>query len=208
MIEFKGKLLLRRSKTESGKPVLIICGVVEPNVPVEKFDDRDEMWAVHLLALDHVEFLNTSQHQFSPEDFLENVDDIQNKTKWTPFASGTRFDDKGDVVHERPANRPEPLEENEERKMQITDDDRKKYPHHTDDSIIGIKIVKALTNEQLKGLKAAHFWEREGAEFDTLLKQVGDGTNPNWLATRIADELYDRHLIDETEYDYFTHDTI
>lgn len=83
MVEFKGKLLIRRATTTDGKSVLVVTGVVEPNCPIDKFDPKDEMWAAHLLVLDSVRFVNEAGHHFSPEDFIENVNGIQDAGKWT-----------------------------------------------------------------------------------------------------------------------------
>jgi hypothetical protein len=83
MTEFKGKLLIRRATTPEGKQVLVIAGVVEPTTPIEEFDGRDEMWAAHLLVMDSIKFVNEKNQHFSPEDFLENANDVQNKDKWS-----------------------------------------------------------------------------------------------------------------------------
>lgn len=81
----------------------------------------------------------------------------------------------------------------------ISPDDRKKYPHHTDGSIMGIKLVKAQPSAYLMVALT------EGGEnFDALLKEVGKDTNPNWLTARIADELYDRDELSQVEYAYHT----
>lgn len=63
-------------------PVLVICGVVDSNLDLDEIDDRDEMWAAHLVVNEHIAFVNEHNQHFSPEDFLENVDDIQDKSNW------------------------------------------------------------------------------------------------------------------------------
>jgi len=83
MIEFKGKLLVRRAVNSDGKPVLVIAGVVEPNVPIDQFDPKDEMWAAHIAVIDAIKFLNADGMHFSPEDFIENSEGVQNKERWT-----------------------------------------------------------------------------------------------------------------------------
>ena len=87
MEELIGKALIRRS-TSNGKPVVIVCGVFHPNQPIENFDDRDEMWAVKFLVADVLKFVGNSggngeyTGNLSPEDFLENVDSIQDVRCW------------------------------------------------------------------------------------------------------------------------------
>lgn len=76
-----GKCLVRSAKNKAGKRVVIVSGVFEMD---GEADDRDEMWAVRLLVDESKRFVNTKNHVFSPEDFLENVDNIQHKSNWTP----------------------------------------------------------------------------------------------------------------------------
>ena len=83
MIEFKGKLLVRRAVNSDGKPVLVIAGVVETNAPIDQFDPNDEMWAAHIGVLDAIKFVNKDGMDFSPEDFIENHEGVQNKERWT-----------------------------------------------------------------------------------------------------------------------------
>ena len=80
MNTFTGKMLVRRSRDDSGRPVVILCGLFIPNVPADEFDDRDEVWAVKLGVLDCVRRVNTSGIHFSPEDFLENPKILDNGT--------------------------------------------------------------------------------------------------------------------------------
>ena len=75
---FKGKALIRRS----GK-YLVICGVFTPSEDISIYSDTDEMWAVELAALQTIKYkAKESLESFSPEDFLENIGDVQHKDNW------------------------------------------------------------------------------------------------------------------------------
>ncbi len=75
---FKGKALVRKS----GK-YLIICGIFIPSEDMNTYSDNDEMWGVELLNMQSIKYkLKDSNKVFSPEDFLENTGDIQNKNNW------------------------------------------------------------------------------------------------------------------------------
>ena len=82
-MEFQGKCLIRKHTLPSGKVVVSLTGVFTPAPGIE-FDDRDEMWAVKLLATESKKFVNAQNLQFSPEDFLENIHNIQDKSNWEP----------------------------------------------------------------------------------------------------------------------------
>jgi hypothetical protein len=60
VIELRGKILVRRATTSDGK-----------------------MWAT-ILQVDEktIRFVNENNMHFSPEDFLENAGDVQNKDRW------------------------------------------------------------------------------------------------------------------------------
>jgi hypothetical protein len=83
VIELRGKILVRRATTSDGKFVLVVAGVLDSNIPIESFDPRDEMWAT-ILQVDEktIRFVNENNMHFSPEDFLENAGDVQNKDRW------------------------------------------------------------------------------------------------------------------------------
>ena len=75
---FKGKALIRKS----GK-YLIICGVFIPSKDMNTYSDNDEMWAVELEVIQAIKYkLKDSGESFSPEDFLENIRDVQHKNNW------------------------------------------------------------------------------------------------------------------------------
>jgi len=83
MITFTGKFLIRRSRTDDGKQILLIAGSAFPDCSVEEFDDRDEMWGAKLMVIDSVRFVNTKNMMFSPEDFLENSSGEASTQNWT-----------------------------------------------------------------------------------------------------------------------------
>lgn len=71
---FKGKILIRRAKNGSSeKSVLILCGIVFPEAPIEQYSETDEMWVCELAVLQALKFDTPSN--ISPagslEDFLE-----------------------------------------------------------------------------------------------------------------------------------------
>lgn len=75
---FKGKALIRRS----GK-YLIICGIFIPSEDISTYSNTDEMWAVEFAAMQTIKYERKwSSESFSPEDFLENIDDVQHKDNW------------------------------------------------------------------------------------------------------------------------------
>lgn len=80
----------------------------------------------------------------------------------------------------------------------ITDEDRKEFPYHTDDAIIGIKAIHALSDADLWALA------KNKAKAEQFRVGLGKKTNPNWVTARIAGELYDRELIDEDTFDRMT----
>lgn len=76
----KGKCLVRRC---SGTNNVIICGVFIPSRPIDTFSDCDEMWAVEFAVTQVVKFEGYPNTEiFSPEDFLENHNDIQKPEYW------------------------------------------------------------------------------------------------------------------------------
>ena len=79
--------------------------------------------------------------------------------------------------------------------MKITKADREEFPYHSDDSIIGINIIRELTDDQL-----INIWEMtdDGKVFIDLLKQqLGEDTNPRWVSEDIITELENRGLRNE-----------
>jgi len=80
----------------------------------------------------------------------------------------------------------------------ITDDDRKDYQSYTDGAIFGIKIVKSLSDDELmRTLK-------DKAMHETVRAAIGTDTNPSWLTSRVAEELYYRGVIDCKQMDFIS----
>lgn len=74
----KGKCLVRRTDNH-----LVICGVFLPSEPITNFSQNDEMWAVEFAVTQVVKFEGyPDTDSFSPEDFLENHNDIQKPEYW------------------------------------------------------------------------------------------------------------------------------
>ena len=84
----------------------------------------------------------------------------------------------------------------------ITEEDRKKYPYHTEDSILGVKLIQGLRNDVLRTV-----WD-EYINLDKNVKMylksirmlIGDNTNLNWIAGRVAEEMFERDMIDEDQF--------
>lgn len=67
-------------------------------------------------------------------------------------------------------------------KMEITFEDKKKYPYHTNSPIIGIKIIQSLSSAELLALKGI----RNGIPFEELRNKIGTDTNPNWVVAEVS----------------------
>lgn len=77
--KIRGKCLIRRKGN-----VFILCGVFQASKELlDSIHDNDEMWAVEFEETQSIKFENVKNHQFSPEDFLENVDNIQSPKMWS-----------------------------------------------------------------------------------------------------------------------------
>lgn len=85
MNQFLGKALIRKGSNKSSeRKTIIISGVFEVSDELYNLiDDRDEMWAVKFLEMESIKFANTKRLKFSPEDFLENLNDVQLPKYWT-----------------------------------------------------------------------------------------------------------------------------
>lgn len=87
--------------------------------------------------------------------------------------------------------------------MDITDEDRKEFPYHNNDAIIGIKIIKTIQNDRLQKILGS------SDDLKSLCKQISEETsssniNHNWVLSRVAEELYQRKCIDERMMDRLT----
>lgn len=80
--------------------------------------------------------------------------------------------------------------------MKLTRADYKKYPYHSDDTIIGIKRIQALSTLYLLAIA-----EEQGDMLEKLRVRIGEDTNPNWVISQVAQELYERDAIEEDLFD-------
>lgn len=80
----------------------------------------------------------------------------------------------------------------------ITAEDREKHPHHTDDSILGVKLIGGVRDEVLLSIQE-HGRKAEG--FGALWTLMGNNTNPRWIGGQVAEELYERGLVTEVQFD-------
>lgn len=80
--------------------------------------------------------------------------------------------------------------------MTITDEDRERFPNHTDSSILGIKLIERLSDDDLLAISEGH-----AMKFQGLRVLIGSETNTRWIKARVAEQLYDRDLIDESKLD-------
>ena len=87
----------------------------------------------------------------------------------------------------------------------ITKEDRIKYSYHTDESILGIKLIGGLRDLVLLKIveKEVYFYD-DKAYLSSILTLMGEGSNPNWITAQVAEELYNRDLIDEEKLNQLT----
>lgn len=80
----------------------------------------------------------------------------------------------------------------------VTKKDRLQYPHHTDLSVAGIKMIASLTDRQVMDVLEN---ESGSKTFKSIFLAMGPSTNPNWIISQIAATAYGRGLIDERTLD-------
>jgi len=85
--------------------------------------------------------------------------------------------------------------------VKITAADREKYRYYTDDSIKGILFIQSLPLFILEG-----YVYNTGDTRAAMLAAIGEDTNPNWIMSQVAEELYERGDINEREYDRLMED--
>jgi hypothetical protein len=92
-----------------------------------------------------------------------------------------------------------------ERIDMITKEDRARFPHHTDGSILGRKLIGGLRDDAMQlwldDPRASHPIFQA---LLTLMNAGGKTINTSWVGARLADEAYDRGLIDDCEYGRMT----
>jgi len=67
---------------DTQKPMLIVCGWLIPQDDDLKVNIADEMWLVDMTINDVRKYVNINNLNFSPEDFLENVNNVQSASLW------------------------------------------------------------------------------------------------------------------------------
>jgi hypothetical protein len=90
--------------------------------------------------------------------------------------------------------------------IEVTEQDRIKYPYHTDKSILGIKFIQSLSNDELESAVDA-IRNQERYSHPTHLKVMeflGPSTNPEWVVGEILETAYVRDIIDGSEMDYLS----
>ncbi len=80
----------------------------------------------------------------------------------------------------------------------ITEEDKKEFRSYTDSAIVGIKLIRLQSDDCLFDLL------KSAKRRKPLERAIGPDTNPTWVTARIAETLYDRGTIDETEFDRLT----
>jgi hypothetical protein len=82
-MEFAGKALVRPATLPGGRKAVVITGVFYTDAETQaSLDDRDEMWAMRFSVTEQRRFVNDRNINVSPEDFLENLNGVQDKKNW------------------------------------------------------------------------------------------------------------------------------
>jgi hypothetical protein len=89
--------------------------------------------------------------------------------------------------------------------IELTAEDRVRWRLMDNDG--GRRAMKHVTAQSTERLAACLLFtptasfDNQSPAFLALLSEFGPGTNPHWLAARIAETLYDRAAIDEQTLD-------
>jgi hypothetical protein len=110
----------------------------------------------------------------------------------TPFCTGCDY--SGEIPPVLPVD-----------KIILTDADRQRWRYMDNDD--GRRAMCHVVNQSTERLQATmHFnslgyFDLFSQSFIALLREFHVGTNPHWLAARVAEELYTRGVITEKELD-------
>jgi hypothetical protein len=78
----------------------------------------------------------------------------------------------------------------------LTEKERKEFQSYTVGSILGVKLIRTLTVEELKDAL------RDKDKHEALRKRVGLNTNPSWVTGQVAEELWRRNEITDKQMDF------
>lgn len=77
----------------------------------------------------------------------------------------------------------------------LTDKEKKEFQYHTVGAIVGIKMIRAMSADDLKAAL------KDKAKHEELRQRVGAGTNPTWVTGQVAEALYMSGEIGEKVFD-------
>jgi len=77
----------------------------------------------------------------------------------------------------------------------LTDKERREFQSHTVGAIVGIKMIRAMSADDLKAAL------KDKTKHEELRQKVGAGTNPSWVTGQVAEALYMSGEIDEKKFD-------
>jgi hypothetical protein len=81
----------------------------------------------------------------------------------------------------------------------VTNRDRERYPFHADEAIRGILIIKTMSYGELKAAVS------EPNFHSMVWSLVGPQTTSLWVTRTVLEELLQRGLINELEYNFYEH---
>ena len=88
----------------------------------------------------------------------------------------------------------------------IRRDEAVKFPHHTDGSILGLRLISSLSNDVLKkiigeshgaeGGMPCEYGDANAPYTAAAILLMGGKTNPNWVSMEAHTEAQDRGLVE------------
>lgn len=149
---------------------------------------------LHSRVLEAIKGIRQRQERsisFANDDLIKLLCELDNAlgTEQTMHAAWRK---RAEEAEGRIANQPT------ESPAEITEQDRARFPYHTDNAILGIKLIESLDSSALQRALGG------GDDLESIRVQIGKNTNPNWVIARVADVLYNRGEMNEQEYDWIT----